>query len=65
MAASSASSARGYPSLPPAQAWQPPSLTSSLDSKEMPHHSSWHAGYWGAGFGLAVESCTVFLPPQD
>ena len=39
----------------------PDSLTTSLDSKEMSHHSSWHKQCWGEGPCLAVENCTAWV----
>ena len=39
----------------------PDSLTASLDSKEMSHHSSWHKQCWGEGPCLAVENCTAWV----
>lgn len=39
-------------------------LISSLDSKEMPHHSSWHFRWLGEGSCLAVENCTASSLPR-
>lgn len=65
VAISSATSAWGYPSLPSARAGgHPDSLTSSLDSKEMPHHSSWQIQICGKEFCLAAETA-LLLPTSQ
>lgn len=61
MTTSSATSAWGPLFLLPRPGSHPDSLTSSLDSKEMLHHSSWHIQYWGEGSCIAVEK-TALLP---